>query len=151
MGIVDIIPWKAKTAREVDKDFCQSMSFPFHKSWLALPSLIGGTTYREPECEVVDAPREFVVTATLPGIRREEIKLTFRRQTMRLWAEHRAEGECRRRGVTDWHSGARSYFRAFRFPAKVHPEQAKVSFKNGVLRVRLPKCQTQRFPSWVVG
>lgn len=151
MGIVDIIPWKAKTTREVEKDFSQSMSFPFHKSWLGLPSLLGGTTYREPECEVVDAPREFVVTARLPGVRREEVKFSLGRRTMRLWAEHRAEEDCRRRGVTGWHSGARSYFRAFRFPSKVHPEQAKVSFKSGVLRVRLPKCRPQQFPSWAVG
>lgn len=127
MGIVDIIPWKEKTARAVEKNSCHHTSFAFHKNWLSLPSVLGGTTYREPECEVTERPRDFVITARLPGVRRDEIELTLGRRTMRLRAEHRAEVECLRRGVTGWHAAQRTYFRTFRLPVKVHPETAKVA------------------------
>lgn len=151
MGIVDIIPWKGKRAREVEKDFCQKLQFPFQKSWLSLPSVLGGTAFREPECEVVDSPSEYVITARLPGVNREEVKLTFRRRTLNLRAEHRAEEECRRHGVEGWHRSSRSYFRAFRLPTKVHLKAAKVDFRRGVLKIHLPKCEASRLPSWLTG
>lgn len=113
--------------------------------------MLGGTTYREPECEVTERPRDFLITARLPGVRRAEIELTLGRRTLRLRAEHRAKEQCLRRGVAGWHAAQRSYFRAFRLPVKVHPEAAKVAFRKGVLRVRLPKCQPRRMPSWLVG
>lgn len=149
MGIVDIIPWKEKSARGVEKDFCRTLEFPFQKSWLSLPSVLGGTTFQEPECEVVDAPSEYVVTAKLPGVKRGDIKLTFRRRTLRLRAERQAEEACRRHGIVGWHCSARSYFRAFRLPTKVHPEAAKVDFRKGVLKIRLPKRAAPRLPSWL--
>ena len=149
MGIVDIIPWKQKTVREVEKDFCQKLRFPFQKSWLSLPSVLGGTNFREPECEVVESPAEYVITARLPGVSSKEIKLTFRRRTLKLRAEHRAEEDCLRQGVVGWHRSARSYFKALRLPTKVHAEAAKVDFRKGVLKVRLPKCQAPQLPSWL--
>lgn len=151
MGIVDIIPWKERTPRGAESGFRRFARFAFHKSWLSLPSVLGGTTYREPECEVIDGPKEFVITARLPGIRREEIELALRRRTMRLRAEHRAKEECLRRGVAGWNAAQRSYFRAFRLPVKVQPEAAKVAFRSGVLRVRLPKYRPRRLPPWLVG
>lgn len=149
MGIVDIIPWRARTARSIERHFCLGARFPFQKNWLSLPSVLGGTAFREPECEMVDAPGGFVLTARLPGIRRDEIKLTFRRRTLFLRAEHRPGEEGLRHGVKGWEREARSYFRAFRMPVKVEPKEAKVAFRKGVLRVRLPKARRIEMPAWL--
>lgn len=150
MGIVDIIPWREKTARPVERQFCRGARFPLQMSWLSLPSVLGGTAFREPGCEMVDAPGEFVLTARLPGVRREEIKLTFRRRTLFLRAEHRDDEAYRRHGIKGWENSARSYFRAFRMPVKVEPKEAKVVFRKGVLRVRLPKARRAETPAWLV-
>lgn len=150
MGIMDIIPWREKTARPVERRFYRAAPFPFHKNWLSLPSLLGGTSFREPECEMRDVQEELMLTARLPGVRRNEITLNFRRQTLCLRAEHVSKDESQRLDIKDWERLERSYFRAFRLPVKVHPEDAKISFRKGVLRVRLPKARRAETPAWLI-
>jgi HSP20 family protein len=138
MSIVDIIPWKSKKMRAVEKGFCQNLKFPFQRSWLTLPAVLGGTAYREPECAVADTPEEYVLTAKLPGVRLKDISLSYRQRTLTLRTETRGEA-----GDTPyflgWENKARLYYRAFRLPSEIDPKASNLLFRHGVLKVKLPK------------
>lgn len=77
----------------------------------------------EPIVDVIDQRDEVVVVADLPGVEKEDIRLS-------------AVGDLLTVSVD---TERRKYHKEIRLPAKVEPETAKASYKNGVLEVRLKK------------
>jgi HSP20 family protein len=93
-----------------------------------------------PAIDVYETESSFVVTAELPGLRREQVDMVFedRRLTIR---GHRSE----RAGAGDvlhFHQverGYGSFTRTFEFAAKIDVEQVTADLADGVLTVTLPK------------
>ena len=87
---------------------------------------------------MADRPAEYVVTAKLPGVKLKDISLSYRQRTLTLRTETRDETGCAPY-FPGWENTARSYYRAFRLPSEIDPKGAKVLFRHGVLKARLPK------------
>ena len=91
--------------------------------------------------DVADREGELVVTADLPGFRREDIDLTLRDDELHVEAEHREESE---ESGEDGHyirkeRRHQSVSRSVTLPEAVEAERASAQFQNGVLTVTLPK------------
>ncbi|MCX6767291.1 MAG: Hsp20/alpha crystallin family protein [Candidatus Micrarchaeota archaeon] len=89
---------------------------------------------------------EFIVNARLPGVAKDEISLniTPTSLTLRVERKRREEHEKKAEGSYAYsaESEVKSFSQTISFAASVHPREAKASFKNGVLEVRLPKHKT---------
>lgn len=79
-----------------------------------------------------------MLTAKLPGVKLKEISLSYRRRTLTLRTEIRDASGCARY-FPNWENTARAYYRALRLPSEIDPNGAKVLFRSGLLKVRLPK------------
>jgi HSP20 family protein len=78
---------------------------------------------REPLVDIVDTDSEIKVIVELPGVAKEEIKLSGTEDTLTISVENHQ----------------RKYYKEIDIPAKIDPKKAKSSYKNGVLEVTLPK------------
>ncbi|MHC1566931.1 MAG: Hsp20/alpha crystallin family protein [Candidatus Syntropharchaeia archaeon] len=78
---------------------------------------------RKPFIDVIESDDEIRVVAEIPGVEKEDIKLSATETTLDI----RASGE------------KRSYSERVDLPSPVDPESSKASYKNGVLEVVLKK------------
>jgi HSP20 family protein len=108
----------------------------------ALQGLTGGVTGGAnlwyPQIEVRERDNNLVVCADLPGMRKEDVHLELHDDYLVLSGERHQEQEQNEQG---WYRSERSYgqfYRAVPLPEGVDPNQAKASFKDGVLEVKIP-------------
>jgi HSP20 family protein len=78
---------------------------------------------REPLVDVLEEDEDVVIVAELPGVERDDIDL------------HTAYDEL----VISVDTPERRFHKELRLPARVDPNSARTSYKNGVLQVRLKK------------
>lgn len=78
---------------------------------------------REPLVDVMEEDKDVVIVAELPGVEKDDIKL------------HAAEDHL----TISVDTPARKYHKELTLPARVDPQSARASYKNGVLEVRLKK------------
>ncbi|MFB6094374.1 MAG: Hsp20/alpha crystallin family protein [Halanaeroarchaeum sp.] len=90
--------------------------------------------------DVEDRTDEYVVTADLPGVTKEDIDVELADQTLRIEAEREEETETGDEGRYVRRERSReSTSRSISLPEAVEEEGVSARFKNGVLTVTLPK------------
>ena len=88
--------------------------------------------------------REFLVKAELPDMKKDEVKVTVEDGVLRIGGERKFEKEEKGK---KYHRVERAYGcfeRAFTMPEGTKPEQLTAEYKDGVLRVHLPKTETAK-------
>jgi HSP20 family protein len=92
-----------------------------------------------PALNVVETEHAFTLTAELPGVAKEDVKLTIEDGVLTLAGEKKHEAEQK---DGSWHRVERTYGafeRALTLPKGVDGAKAEAAFKDGVLTVTLPK------------
>jgi len=92
-----------------------------------------------PAVDVYETEGQIVLTAELPGIRQEDMELTVLDNALSLKGERRFERDVMEDG---YHIVERNYgrfHRRFTMPCEVHGDKITASFKDGVLKVVIPK------------
>ena len=124
---------------ELEQDFGQL----FDRLNRLLPSTVGqqltGFTWI-PAVDLEETDDAFVVEAELPGVKREDIDVSWRDRELSITGEVK---ERERKGLLH-HTTRRTGHFAYRLtlPGDVDPDAVEASLHEGVLRVRLPKTQT---------
>jgi HSP20 family protein len=94
-----------------------------------------------PAVDVEETNEAMVVRAELPGLKREEIKVTVADDTVTIAGERRHEAE--QKGKT-FHRVERAYGsfqRTIVMPVSIQGDKAVASYKAGVLELVLPKAE----------
>jgi len=97
------------------------------------------TTTWSPAVDIFETEGEIVVKAELPGMERKDIALHLEKNVLSLRGERRFEKETKE---DNYHRIERSYgtfSRAFSIPASVEEEKIRADYKDGVLKIVLPK------------
>ena len=84
---------------------------------------------------------EFVVRAELPGMRKEDVNVTFVNGALKIEGERKHEKEDQK---TNYHRVERAYgkfCRVFQIPDEVKSDKISADFKDGLLNIRLPKAE----------
>ncbi|MEM1657437.1 MAG: Hsp20/alpha crystallin family protein [Candidatus Jordarchaeales archaeon] len=94
----------------------------------------------EPLVHVETTPESVIVTADLPYVEsKDDIKINATEDTLELLAEMKKEVRFEKWGTIQRETSFRRYRKILRLPEKVIPEKAKATFKNGILRIILPR------------
>ena len=91
--------------------------------------------------DLVDAGKEYVLTAEVPGFSRDQINLEVTPKGIEVRAEkqeEKTEGE-ESKGFLARERAYQSIGRAFEFPEAVVPDKVTAELKDGVLIVHVPK------------
>jgi len=97
-----------------------------------------------PPVDIEENGREYILKAELPGMKKEEVKLTVEGGTLSISGERKAEKEEKDK---KYHRMERSYGafqRSFTLPEGALAEKISAEFKDGVLLVHLPKDETAK-------
>lgn len=101
--------------------------------------------WREPltpftaKVDVKDAEKELVVTAEIPGVNFEDIEVALRPDGLAICGEKKEEKEEKEKGYYKMERTYGSFFRLVPIPFPVEREEISASYKDGVLKVVLPK------------
>jgi HSP20 family protein len=106
------------------------------------PAERGAATFTLP-LDVTEAENEFVVKASLPGIRPEDVRTTVLGDTLTM----RGESEADQENGHNWLLRERrcgSFQRSVSLGAPINADMALAQFENGVLTLTLPKSEQAR-------
>ena len=94
---------------------------------------------RQPPVDLADNGREFILTAELPGVKKEDLNLQVTPEGIELGAETNREREESGKDYAYRERSYASFRRVLPLPEDVLPDQAEAKLSDGVLEVRLPK------------
>jgi HSP20 family protein len=138
--------------RRLDED----MDRLFHQVWGSGRNLMrgrGGSDMQSmwmPQVEVFERDGKLHVHADLPGMKKEDVKLSIDADQLVIQGERRSsheEGERKGGGYYHTERSYGSFYRAIPLPDGVDPSTADASFKDGVLDVTLDAPRTQQAQS----
>jgi HSP20 family protein len=100
------------------------------------------------------AGNDVIVKADLPGLKRDEIKVTFENQVLSIEGQRQAgpagtEGDQERAHRLERSHG--SFRRSFTLPATVDAARVEASYEDGVLVVKLPRREESRPRTIAIG
>ena len=142
-----IIPWRRSDQRwpaEREGDpfsyLRQQVNRVFDDFWGA-PSLARGETWSgfAPQVDVTETDKDVKVCAEIPGVDAKDIDVSVEDGTLRIRGEKKYEREENEKGQYRMERSYGSFERAIPLPVEVDEAKAKAEFKNGVLRLTLPK------------
>jgi HSP20 family protein len=94
-----------------------------------------------PATDVVEHPGDYVVKAELPGVSRDDVKLTLQDNMLTIRGEKKQEKESKEGGYHRVERSYGSFQRSFTLPSTVRADRIEASFKDGILTVTLPKSE----------
>jgi len=139
MSIIKYDPFRELRSLQDDMNRLFTSSLPRDFSREELAS--GGWS---PSVDIYENENEIVLEAELPGMKREDFELSIENNIITL--KGKREFEKKEEG-DNYHRVERAYgtfTRSFSLPRSVSAEETKADFKNGVLRVSLPKREEAR-------
>ncbi|MGE0102410.1 MAG: Hsp20/alpha crystallin family protein [Blastocatellales bacterium] len=92
-----------------------------------------------PSVDIREDDNAIFLEADLPGMKPEDFKLSIENFKLTLSGERRFEHEEKRENYHRVERSYGSFTRSFTLPTTVNVENVKADFKDGVLRVTLPK------------
>ncbi len=98
-----------------------------------------GTFDWKPTVDIHETPENFLVTAELPGMKREDVNVSLEGGVLTLTGERKSETETKEQKA---HRIERSYGRferSFALPETVDPDKVLAEFRDGLLNVKLAK------------
>ncbi|HDP97587.1 MAG TPA: Hsp20/alpha crystallin family protein [bacterium] len=97
-----------------------------------------------PPADIKETKDNFFITAELPGLRREDVKISMSDKTVTISGEKKADAakEEERRHRSERMYG--TFQRSFSIPANIDQNHIKANFKDGVLTIKLPKTEESK-------
>jgi HSP20 family protein len=92
-----------------------------------------------PAVEVVETEKAIEVTAELPGMSRDDVEIHLEHNVLTIRGEKKQEQEQKEKEHYLYERFYGSFQRAFTLPAPVEEGTVKAEFRNGVLKIHLPK------------
>lgn len=97
-----------------------------------------------PLVDITEDDREYVITAELPEVKKEDVKVTMENGVLTITGERKFEKEEKNK---KWHRVERAYgsfARSFALPDNGDAAKVNAEFKEGVLKVRVAKSESAR-------
>ena len=130
MTLVKWIPRKS-----LINDFDNMLDTMFNDGWNR--SLIKNNNL---SVDIIEKENEFELTADLPGFDKKEINLSIQDKVLSLIANHKSSSDSKE-SYRLRERNSKSFNRSFTLPENVIEEKINAKFKNGSLKIILPKVE----------
>ncbi len=97
--------------------------------------------YYVPAIDVEETENEYIVKAELPGLKKDDIKISLREDSITISGERKKEKEEKGKTYHRVEMAYGKFVRTIQLPEEIQPDKAKAEYKNGILTVTLPKSE----------
>lgn len=97
-----------------------------------------------PAMDVAEYDGEYVITAELPGMKKEDVKISIEEGNLVLRGERKHYGLPEGTRVLRHETHTHPFVRSFELPDEVNVNEISAEMKDGILRIRLPKTEQAR-------
>jgi len=115
----------------------------FHRPFSLMPSLVFGDRARldelSPSVDIYEEDNHLVLKAELPGIGKDDLDITIGENRITLTGEKRHEEQVEKKDYQWSECSYGTFTRSFRLPDNVNLDKAEATFKDGVLKVTIPR------------
>jgi HSP20 family protein len=95
-----------------------------------------------PRVDIADSATEVTLHAELPGLEKENVKITINEQNvLTIRGEKKREEKTEERNYMRVERSYGSFARSFALPDKLRTAEISASFNNGVLTITIPKAE----------
>jgi HSP20 family protein len=105
----------------------------------------GGVTFEwSPSADISETDKEYLVRADLPGLKKEEVKVTFADGVLTIQGErkhHKEETTEKFHRVENFYG---TFTRSFSLPDNITPDAIRCESKDGVLSIHIPKAEQKK-------
>ena len=126
-----LVKWVPRNT--IINDFDSMLDGIFNDGWNR--SIISSNN---PSVDIIENENEFELTADLPGLDKKDVNLSIQEGVLKLTADQKTNNDSK---DAYWlrERYSKTYDRSFTLPNNVVEEKINASFKNGSLKVILPK------------
>lgn len=99
--------------------------------------------YRQPLSNFYETNKELVAEVEMPGMDKKDIKINVTEDKIEVQVESKAETkqEDQKKGFYRYERNYSGFYRCFALPKNVDTEKAKAEYKDGVLKITVPKLE----------
>lgn len=97
-----------------------------------------------PRVDIVEDEKSYLIKAELPEVKKDDVKVTVQNGILTISGERKAEKEEKSKKFHRVERSYGSFTRSFTLPEDTDPERVSADFKDGLLKVILPKSETAR-------
>ena len=116
----------------------QAMDRLFQDAFVPSVAGVGGGEIWPP-IDILNTEDAFIVVASLPGVRPDDVEITLENQTLSIRGEVRDDSESEQADYLYRERRFGRFSRQIGLATRVEGESAEASFENGTLRLRVPK------------
>ncbi len=111
---------------------------------LSLPSFFGEERVLVPAFDISEAEKEYVITGEVPGMDVEDLDVTLLDGILTVKGEKKQEKEEKDENYRRLERHYGSFERSFRIPEKIKADELEATYKDGILRLTLPKAEVDK-------
>ena len=134
-----LVRWQPSNVFGLGNDFNRLFE-GFNRNGSDVASSPSVSTWK-PSVDISETEDEFIVTADLPGINREDLNVTVADGRLTLRGERRQATQESEGSVHRVERVYGTFTRAFDLPTAVNAENITASYRDGVLSVSVPKAE----------
>lgn len=97
-----------------------------------------------PKVDIIDHDNEIEIQAALPGVKKEDLDVSITENSVTIRASARQEEKKEGKHYYRREISRGEFQRTIALPAYVNGDQAKASFKDGILDITLPKTEISK-------
>ena len=97
-----------------------------------------------PAVDVHESANALVFSAELPGLKKEEVKITLENQVLTISGERKRESDSKDQKVHRIERSFGSFSRSFTLPGSFKASEATAAYDHGVLTITVPKVEAPK-------
>ena len=98
-------------------------------------------TFWTPAVDITESEDAYLVEVELPGLKKEDVKITMENNILTIQGEKKQEKEEKRENYHRSERGYGSFQRSFTLPTTVKSDKIEAQYRNGILTATLPKVE----------
>jgi HSP20 family protein len=119
------------------RDF-ENIRWPSERFFERFPMMREPQT-RMPSLDLEDREKDFLLTAEIPGFKKEEIEILVQDDAVEITGNKNLSRDEKLKGYVRKERSSESFYRRIRLPEQVKTESSQASLREGVLELVLPK------------
>ena len=120
------------------RQFFDDFNAPFCGNWMNFDF---NTSMFTPRVDVTEDNENLYVEADIPGVDKKDVKVSVVGDVLTISGEKKKESRDEKKNYYRIERTSGSFSRSFTLPSEIHSDKIAAEFKDGVLKITLPKTE----------